>query len=265
MIGLLAVHFSSVSHAYDMPKNLGQGWDGDVQLGALASFGQTDSSAISVRSTVTYSRTQWEHELDVRWHRSASETLVPRRDSEGQRITDANGREIQDRVKNTTNDRRFLSAQSRWFFRPKYYMFAIADLDLNRPANLDYATRQIGGLGYKMYRSKKDLISAQVGLGRKMLVEVEGDDELNLIAYLGFRFKRELSENLFLSLEFDSDFGSDNQFSEAEASLSWKLRDPVSLKFKYGARFNSTVLDPLNTFDDGVEAALSVTISVEVF
>ena len=265
MIGLLAIQFSNASHAYDMPKNLGQGWDGDVQLGALASFGQTDSSAISVRSTVTYSRTQWEHELDVRWHRSASETLVPRRDSEGQRITDANGREIQDRVKNTTNDRRFLSAQSRWFFRPKYYMFAIADLDLNRPANLDYATRQIGGLGYKMYRSKKDLISAQVGLGRKMLVEVEGDDELNLIAYLGFRFKRELSEKLFLSLEFDSDFGSDNQFSEAEASLSWKLRDPVSLKLKYGARFKSTVLDPLNTFDDGLEAALSVTISVEVF
>lgn len=265
VVTLLVFLFSASVHAYDMPKNLGQGWDGDVQFGALATFGPTDSSAITARSTLTYSSKRWEHELDIRLHRSANEALVSRRDSDGQVMRDANDKEIQDLVSSTTNDRRFVSGQSRWFFTSKHYVFLIADLDVNTPANLDYSTRQISGLGYKLYRSKKDLISAQVGLGRKMRVEVDGDSELGPIAYIGFRFKREISEKLVLALDLDSDFGGDNRFSEAEASLSWKLRDPVSLKLKYGARFNSTVIDPLNTFDDGLEAALSVNIAVEVF
>ena len=265
VVTLLVTLFSTPLYAYDMPKNLGRGWDGDVQFGALATYGPTDSSAITARTTLSYSSLRWEHELDARLHRSANETLVSRRDSEGEVLRDANNKEIQDRVSSTTNNRRFISGQSRWFFSSKHYLFGIADLDVNTPANLDYSTRQIGGVGYKMYRSKRDLISAQVGLGRKKRAEVGGDSEQGLIGYLGIRFKRELSEKLVLSLDLDSDWGSDNRYSEAEASLSWKLRGPVSLKLKYGARFNSTVIDPLNTFDDGLEAALSVNISVEVF
>ena len=264
-VALLVTLLSTPLHAYDMPKNLGRGWDGDVQFGALATFGPTDSSAITARTVVTYSSERWEHELDARLHRSANETLVSRIDRDGEVLRDANNNEIQDRISSTTNNRRFVSGQSRWFFTSKTYLFGIADLDVNTPANLDHSTRQIGGVGYKLYRSKRDLISAQVGLGRKERVEVGGDSEQGLIGYLGIRFKRELSEKLVLSLDMDSDWGSDNRYSEAEASLSWRLRDPVSLKLKYGARFNSTVIDPLNTFDDGLEAALSVNIAVEVF
>lgn len=265
VVALLVIVFSTSLHAYDMPKNLGLGWDGNMELGALATFGETDSSAVSARATFTYRSKRWEHEMDARFHRSAHESLVSRRDSDGEVILDANNNEIQDLVSDTTNDRRFISGQSRWFFTSKHYVFVIADLDVNKPASLDHSTRQISGVGYKLYRSKNDLVSAQVGIGRKKRVDVGGDSEEGAIAYLGFRLKRELSETLILTLDLDSDFGSENRYSEAEASLSWKLRDPVSLKLKYGARFNSTVIDPLNTFDDGLEAALSVHIAVDVF
>ncbi len=248
-----------------MPKNLKQGWDGDVQLGALANFGQFDSSAISARTTVSYRGKRWEHELDAKLYKSSSEVLVSRRDGDGEIMRDANDKEIQDLVKNTTNNRRYVSSQSRWFFSPRYYVFLIADLDVNTPVNLHSSTRQISGIGYKLYHSKTHLLSAEVGVGRKKREEVEGDIEQGAIGYFGLSIRRKLGENLVLGFDVDSDFGSENRFSEAETSLSWRLRDPVSLKVKYEATFTSAVTDPLNTFDDGFEAALSVNIAVEVF
>ena len=264
---VLAVLFFGASQAiaYDIPKNLQQGWDGDVQLGALATYGATDSSAMTARTTFSYRSVFWEHEVDAKYHRSATEALVLRRDSEGQVLRDANDKEITDVVSNKTNDRRFVSAQARFFFTSKYYVFGIADLDANTPGNLKSASRQIAGVGYKLYRSKKDLISAGVGVGRKKRADVSGESEEGAIAYLGFRIRRQLSEKVSVSFDLDSDFGSENRYSEAETSLAWKLRDPVSLKLKYEARFNSTVMDPINTFDDGLEAALSVNLAFELF
>jgi len=251
--------------AYDMPKNLREGWDGDIQLGALATFGATDSSAITARSTFSYRSKRWEHEFDAKMYRSTSEALVARRDANGEVTRDANDKEITDLISSTTNNRRYISGQTRWFFTEKHYVFAIADIDNNVPANLDSSTRQIAGVGYKLYQGKSDLVSAGVGAGRKKRVEVSGDSEEGAIGYLGFAYKRKISEKLTLAFDMESDFGSENRYSEAETSLTFKLRDPVSMKLKYEARFNSTVMDPLNTFDDGLEAALSVNLSVEVF
>lgn len=262
---LIALLVTTSVHAFDMPKNLRQGWDGDVQLGALATFGQFDSSAISARTTFSYRSRRWEHELDAKFYKSASEILVPRRDQNGDVMRDANDKDIKDFVKNTTNDRRFASGQIRWFFTSKHYVFVVADVDVNTPANLNSSTRQVAGVGYKLYRSKSHLLSAGVGVGRKKREEVSGESEQGAIGYLGLRLKRKVGDKLTLGFDLDSDFGSDSRYSEAETSLTWRLRDPVSLKLKYEARFNSTIMDPLNTFDDGLEAALSVNIAVEVF
>ncbi|MFK7861728.1 MAG: YdiY family protein [Granulosicoccus sp.] len=266
VVVLLGLMLSEPLHAYeDMPRNLKQGWDGDVQLGALATYGLTDSSAVSARSTVTYRSNRWEHELDAKWYHSASEALVSRRDADGEIMRDVNNKEIKDLVSNTTNNRRFFSGQTRWFFTSKHYVFAIADLDTNTPANLDESTRQITGVGYKLYRGKNDLVGAAVGVGRKKRVDVSGVIEEGAIAYLGLRYKRKINDVVTVGFDLNSDFGSENRYSEAETSLTWKLRDPVSLKLKYEARFNSTVVDPLNTFDDELEAALSINLSVEIF
>lgn len=251
--------------ASKMPKNLKLGWDGNVQLGALASFGPTDASAITARTVFTYRNNKWEHELDARLHQSNSEALVSRRDDSGEVVVDENNEPVKDLVSSTTNNRRFIGGQLRRFFTTKYYVFAIADLDMNKPANLDMSTRQIAGVGYKLYRSKNDLVSAAVGLGRKRRVEVSGESREGAIAYLGFSLRRKIRDDITLSFDLDSDFGSENRFSEVEVTLAMKLRDPVSLKLKYDARFNSTVIDPINTYDDGLESALSVNLAVDVF
>ena len=264
-VAAILMSATTVANAYVTPDNLKQGLDGNVQLGALATYGATHSEAVSARSTFTYRAERWEQEFDAKLFRSASEAVVIRRSADGEAILDNEGQEIKDLIKSTTNSRRFVSTQSRLYFTERHYLFGIADYDTNKPANLDRSTRQIIGVGYKLWRTKNDLLGAAVGFGRKQRVEVSGNTENGGIGYLGLRFKRALTEKSALKLDVDSDFGGDNRYTEAEVSLSWKLRDPVSLKIKYEARFNSTVTDPLNQFARGLEAALSINLSLDVF
>lgn len=251
--------------AYDAPRNLDLDWDGEVQLGALATFGSADTTAISARSDVSYRGERIEHELTAKWYRSATQIAVARRDAEGVPIVDGNGQNIRDLIDTTTNDRRFASAQTRWFLSSRYYLFALADLEINRPADIKLSSRQVAGVGYKLWKSRKDFISAAIGVGRKKLTQKSGLADEGAIGYLGVRLRRNMTEDVALSIDMDSDFGGENRFSEAELALAWKLRERVSLKFKYEARFNSNLINPLNTFDDDVEAALSVNVEVSVF
>lgn len=250
--------------AYEMPGNLKEGWDGKVQLGALATFGATDASAISARTDFTFKGRHFEQELNAKLYRSASESLVVRRNDAGEVINDEAGVPIKDVVNSVTNDRRFVSLQPIFFFTTKHYLFALVDVEFNEPADIESSSRQVGGAGYKLWRNRDDFVSTAVGIGRKKLVQVSGESTEGAIGYVRFRFKRGLSDNVVLTFDLDSDFGGDNRFSELEASLSWKVRGPVAVMFKYEARVNSNIVNPWNTFDEGVEAALSVNLELEV-
>ncbi len=251
--------------SYEIPKNLEQGWDAQVQFGALATFGVNDTSAISARTDLSYRGERFEHELVAKFYRSSSVAQVTRLDASGKQVVNSKGEPVTDRVKTTTSDRRFLSVQPRWFFTSRHYLFALADVDINEPDGVSSSTLHVGGVGYKLWKSRGHYASAAVGVGRRRFEPLSGEVEAESVGYVGLRFKRLLSETVSLSLMLDSDFGGEESYSEAEASLSWRVRGPVAIKFKYGASVNSRVVNPWNTFDDGVEAAMSVNLEVEVF
>lgn len=263
---LLCICMPEALAQYDyIPKDLEQGWSGQVQLGAQASFGATDSSAVSVRTDFTYRGERAEHEMTARLHHSANKAQVSRRDAEGKEVFDGKGLPVTDKVTTTTNDRRFISMQPRWFVSSRYYVFALADLDVNEPANIELASRQVSGVGYKLWKSRSHYVSAALGLGRKRLEQVSGESEEGAIGYFGLRVKHPVSDTVSAALTLDSDFGGENRFSEAEVSLSWRIRGPVAIKFKYEASDNTKVVNPWNTFDEGVESSFSVNLEVDVF
>lgn len=261
----LASPLVQAAESFQMPSNLDQGWGGSLEFGARASYGATDSSAVSANSDFTYRGDRLELELSGKWYRSSSESVVNRRDSEGNDILDPAGNPVQDLVESTTNDRRTAAVQPRWFLSRRYYLFAFADVEINKPADIERATRQVTGIGYKLWKSRSDYASAAVGVGHKQLDQVSGEQDRGAIGYLGLRFKRSLTDVLSVNLQLDTDFGGESRTSEATVSVAWKVRDPVSIKFKYEARDNSNIVNPLNTFDEGVEAALGISVEVDVF
>lgn len=256
---------SAAVQAYEIPRNLKYGLDAQVQFGALATFGVTDTSAISARTDITYRGERFEHELVAKMYRSASTSSVPRLDAEGKQVVNSKGAPVTDRIKDKTSDRRFVSVQPRWFFSSRFYLFALADLDMNEPAGNQSSSLYVSGLGYKLWKSKGHYASAALGVGRRRSDPVGREAIEESVGYVGLRLKRYLSETVSLGLSLDSDFGGDERFSEAEASISWRVRGPVAIKFKYGAQVNSHIVNPWNTFDDGVESAMSVNLEVDIF
>lgn len=262
---MLILSLATEVRAYEVPKNLSMGWDGKVQFGANASFGVADSAALSARSDITYRGDHFESEFTAKFYRSGNQVRVPRLNADGEPVRTVEGAILKDRVTTITNYRRFLGVQPRWFITTRYYLFGLADIEVNEPADIRSSSRQIGGAGYKFWVSRKNYVSAALGVGRKKLRQVSGGSEVGAIGYLSVRVRRKLSKTVRLSMDMDSDFGGGNRFSEIELALSWKLRDPMSISFKYEGRFNSNIINPLATFENDSEATMSVNIVVDVF
>ena len=255
-----------VSAAYFKPrKALPDGWNATLELGAYATSGASRTNSFSGGADTTYRGGRWENHLVARALQSSSTVVVTRRDEAGDAVLDASGEPVSDVVRNRTNDRRFLGLEPRWFFREeKNYLFAIVDVETNEPADVDLATRQIAGIGYRLFTDKSNWFTAGVGIGRKSLSQVSGERDQGGIGYVGLAFTRLIGERAKFETTLDSDFGGENRFTELTLGLTWKLGSPVSLKLGYEARMNSDIGDPRNPFDESVDARASISLEIDV-
>ena len=255
-----------VSAAYFKPrKALPDGWNATLELGAYATSGASRTNSFSGGADTTYRGGRWENHLVARALQSSSTVVVTRRDEAGDAVLDASGEPVSDVVRNRTNDRRFLGLEPRWFFRQeKNYVFAIVDLETNEPADVDLATRQIAGIGYRLFTDKSNWFTAGIGIGRKSLSQVSGERDQGGIGYVGLAFTRLIGERAKFETALDSDFGGENRFTELTLGLTWKLGAPVSLKLGYEARMNSDIGDPQNPFDESVDARASISLEIDV-
>ena len=252
--------------AYFKPrKAFPDGWDAKVEFGAQSTSGASRTSSLSGGAEGTYRGGRWEHHVVARALQSASSVVVERRDENGDSVPGPDGAPISDIVRNTTNDRRFLGLQPRWFFRQeRNYLFAILDLESNEPADIESSSRQIAGIGYRHVVDKSNWFTAGIGVGRKRLEQVSGEIDEGGIGYVGLAFTRLIGERAKFETALDSDFGGENRFTELTLGLSWKLGTPVSLKLGYEARMNSDISDPQNPFDESVDARASISLQIDV-
>ena len=265
-IASLALASVSAEAAYFKPrKAFPDGWDARVEFGAQTTSGASRTSSLSGGLDSTFRGGRWEHRIVAKALQSESTVSAPRRDENGDKVLGPDGEPVTDVVRNTTNDRRFLGLQPRWFFRQqKNYLFAIVDLESNEPADIERSTRQIAGVGYRHVVDKSNWFTAGVGIGRKSLDRVSGERDDDGIGYVGLAFTRLIGERAKFETALDSDFGSENRFTELTLGLSWKLGAPVSLKLGYEARMNSDISDPQNPFDESVDARASVSLQIDV-
>lgn len=267
ILAVVILAYAEVADAgYFTPrKTYPDGWDATLMFGAQATSGASRTSSLSGATEATYRGGRWEHQFTVKALHSSSSVAVQRRDENGEVATDPLGDPITDIVRKRTNDRRFLSFQPRWFFRErKNYLFAIADYETNEPADIDSSTRQIVGIGYRLWKDKSNYFTAGVGVGRKRLGRVSGDIDEGGIGYFGLGFVRKLGERAKFETTIDSDFGSENRYTEFGMGFTWRLGPPVSLKLGYEARMNTDIGSPENPFDESVDARATLSIEIDV-
>ena len=267
----LGVLSGTVSAARFKPrKALPEGWNATVQFGAEATQNATSrKSTLSGAAEMSYRGGDWEHKIVVEaMHRSskvARKRKVEAGEGKGDVVFDDFGDPVYDIVRNHDNDRRFVSAEPRWFFRrKKNYLFAIVDYETDEPDGIESSTRHIAGVGYRLLRDGKNYFSAGIGLGSKRLERVAGEDESGGIGYLGLNFVRLIGERMKFEAGLDSDFGDESRVTELDLGVSWRLTGTTSLKFGYEVHMNSDLEDPQGPFDDKVKTNTTIGLKIDV-
>lgn len=270
MFCVLALLPSMHAHAYKVPKMLPAGWDGTLELSGQANLGVSRTSSVSANTSITYRSIRWENRLVVKALRNASTTRKDVKDDEGRLVLDDNGEQVTKLVRKRTSDRRFVSFEPRLYIDRRVYLFTISDYETNPPIGIEHTNRVIGGLGYRVWKSRRDYLTAGVGVGNKHQRLQAKNDEADIhtdsrIGYIGLNFVTDLSERVRFSAELDADLGADERVSELEFGLTWKLRDPLSLKFKYATRMNGSLSDVFHPLDPDVDARATVSLEIDVF
>ena len=225
----------------DQGSSIEEYWSGSASIGATRTTGNSESSVVNGSVRLTKSVNRWEHLVFGSAFKGKTSIVVIDRDTNGDVIIDAEGREQRSIVRGNTPDRLSLGYQPRFFYTDKIYIFGILDWERDEPSNIKTATRQILGVGYRFFKDESGLLTGEIGVGKKSSDLVEGDDIDGAIGYLGVNYIKNFTDTATFNADLGSDFGSDNNFVEFGLGLTFKLSDTLNFKIAHFTRNNSNL------------------------
>ena len=244
ILGLAALTFSPVSFSQG---GLFSDWAGSVSLGANRSTGNSESTNVNGSIRLAKTAGRWEHQLFGAVFKGESTVVVMEEGPGGEPISSI--------VRGDNSDRLSLGYQPKFLFSDSTYVFGILDYEEDEPANIENSTRQVVGIGHKFFSTERNSLSAEFGIGNRILNVVTGDDIDGGIGYLGVNYLARFTETTLFNADFRSDFGSDNTFTELSLGLAFKISTRFSFKISHFIRSNSDLLsteNPLATSTDAV-------------
>jgi len=264
MLVLGASVYPLASQAQDS-GNVFEGWSGTASLGATSSTGNSEASNIngSIRLGKTVNR--WEHLLFGSIFKGTSSIIIVDRDpATGEPILNADGQPNRRIVNGDNSDRLALGYQPKFYYNPKTYFFGIIDWEQDKPGNIDTATRQIGGVGYRFYANETGFLTGEVGIGNKNTDLVDGDSVDGGIGYLGLNFLSRVNENVTFNADLRSDFGSDNTFVELGLGVAFKISEKLAFKVAHFSRSNSDLTSPDSLTDSGSDSVTTINLVIDI-
>jgi len=189
----------------------------------------------------------WEHLIFGSVFKGRSTIVVTEEDPDGNPV-----RRI---IRGDNSNRLALGYQPKFYYTNKTYFFGILDWEQDKPANIDSGTRQVVGVGHRFFSDTTGYLSAEVGVGNKNTVVVDGEDIAGGIGYLGINYLNRFNESTTFTADLRSDFGSDNTFVEFGLGLGFAVSQNLSLKISHFSRNNSDLSsgdNPLASSSDSV-------------
>ncbi len=262
-----ALFHSSFSVAQENEKSMldsaFDGWSGTATLGATSSTGNAEASNINGAIRLGKTVNRWEHLVFGSIFKGTSSIVIddPTQTAEELAPGEQPRRII---VKGDNSDRLALGYQPKFFYNPKTYFFGILDWEQDKPGNIDSATRQIIGVGYKFYGNESGYLSGEIGFGNKTTDLVSGGDVDGGIGYLGLNFLNRPNENVTFNADLRSDFGSDNTFIELGLGVAFKLSEKLALKVAHFTRSNSDLSSGDSPLDSNSDSVTSLNLVIDI-
>ena len=192
-----------------------QNWKGEGQIGASQSSGNTESVGLSAGVALARKGIDWTHKFRAQadYQRTGGKTSVERY------LTEV---EPQYRI----NDRTFAFGLGRW--------------EHDRILGYDMRWNLSGGLGYKVFDSKKMTLSLKGGPAFRQTDFVDGEEDTELTALAGLDFGWQISPTLRLTQVASTIIGEANGSTSSQTALSAKLTGALSARIAYSAQIDTS-------------------------
>lgn len=207
---------------------------GKLELGYLATSGNTETSSLNAKFALTYEVDKWRHSL--------SAAAVHAEDSGV-----------------TTAERNQFGAKSDYKFNEFDYFFITVNWEQDRFAGFDERTSEAVGYGRRILKDDRHSLEAEIGAGARQTSPVVGPDVSETILRASAKYQWRFAEGAAFDQSLIVESGDSNTYTESVSAVAAKLIGTWSLKFSYTIKQNSDVAPGLEKTDTytavGVEYA----------
>jgi len=194
-------------------------WSGDLELGYVATSGNTKTQTIQSKADVRREVDLWRYTIN---------------------FDSLNTSEDGDR----SAERYFLSNKLDYKYSDRAYLFGYASYTDDRFSGFDYQAVAAAGWGYRILAQDTMTWDAEIGPGyRKNKVEkgadASDDSEAILRGYTQFKWK--LSPTATFSQELQVETGSDNTISKSVTALRANIIGALAMKLAYTVKYTQDV------------------------
>ncbi|HWM66180.1 MAG TPA: DUF481 domain-containing protein [Steroidobacteraceae bacterium] len=237
IIGALVSGASLTALADELP----QGWSGKGQAGYVMSRGNSDTDAANAKFDVFLLTPQWKHQftLEGLFGRSAEVTSAERWD---------------------------LRLQSDYTINKQLFAFGAFAYQDDRFSGFQYQSSASGGLGSRFFDSDTTKLSAQVGVGYRVLRletllyedpsnssavtgRVPGERESEVVGTAGIDFMHQFNSSTKLTDKLISESGSSNTSIKNDLALEVKMNSRLALAAGYSVLHNTKPADGVKRTD----------------
>lgn len=207
---------------------------GEMELGLLATSGNTDTQSFHARIATNNDDYPWRHEINF-------ESL--RAEEEGEAFA----------------ERYLFAGKTDYRFNQYDYLFGTVRYEDDRFSSIDYRVSETVGYGRRILNRPGMSLDLELGVGGRHTIMRTGerDDETIVRGAAGFGW--DVSETARFSQRLFSESGSDNTYSESTTALKLKINSRLATKFAYTVRHNSDVPDGWENTD----TTTSVTVVLD--
>ena len=192
-------------------------WEGEVEVGIVATSGNTETQSINVKAKVVNNREKWRHTGKF----------------EALNNEDNN---------TTTAERYLISGKSDYRLSDISYLFGTVDYEDDRFSGYDYRATEVVGYGRRVLNTETMTLELEAGAGaRQSKLESTGSKDSESLPRGSGNYVWKISDTSTFSEELTIDAGSDTTISKSVTGLKTQVAGSLATKITFTVKNTSDV------------------------
>lgn len=199
---------------------------GSIELGYLASSGNSETTSLNTKLVLQYEQEVWRHGFLAQAIRATTNDTL-------------------------TTERYQLAAKSDYKFSEFNYLFIMLNYDQDEFSGYQRRLSEAVGYGRRLIENKAHILDVEIGVGARQVELQDGTEKSDGIIRFGGSYQWKITDSSNFSQSLAVETGDANTFTESVTSLTANLMGNLALKVSYTIRSNSDVppgLDNTDTF-----------------